>query len=232
MNRNQQQASDFFDEIVGQYDVAIKRCVPRYDEMLDLMLEYVWNDSPKRILELGCGSGNLTERILKKFPNAKLTAVDASGRMIDIARHRFSEWRELEFKQAAFQQLAFPKDTYDLIVSSISIHHLNDEEKLALFQHARDWLSPNGIFTFCDQFAGESPYLYSRHMEFWHSASKAMGATEQEWEDWMSHQEAHDFHSSIQLHFDLLSQAGFKMIDCTRRYFLWTTLIASGQADD
>ena len=227
MSSNQPTAADFFDEIVQQYDVAILRCVPRYQEMLEQMLDYVWLPRPQRILELGCGSGNLTQLIFSRYPESTVTAVDASSRMIEITRQRFSDRENLNLLQANFQTLQFEDSSFDLIVSSISIHHLTDTEKLNLFQGVQRWVAPEGVFTFCDQFAGETGELYSRHLDYWKKASLAMGATDQEWNDWMDHQEAHDYHSSLPTQMGLLKLSGFEMVDCTRRYLLWTTLIAS-----
>lgn len=227
MNRSQSTAADFFDDFVTQYDVAIQRCVPRYHEMLEQMLDYVWLPAPRRVLELGCGSGNLTQQVLHRFPRAELVAVDASSRMIEVAQQRLASEARLTFQHQTFQQLEFPDDSFDLVVSSISLHHLRDAEKGTLFGAVRRWLEPQGIFTFCDQFAGATDELYQRHLDHWKAASRAMGATDQEWQDWMEHQAAHDYHSSLTTHQKLLREAGFEVIDCTRRYFLWTTLIAS-----
>lgn len=223
-------ASAFFDEIVHHYDEAIYRCVPRYDEMLDQMLDYVSKPHPRAILELGCGSGNLTSRLLSRYPDAEIIGVDASGEMIQASRNRFHESNNLRFQQTTFQSLKFANDSFDLVVSSISIHHLQDAEKLQLFQEIESWLLPGGIFTFCDQFAGETDELYAKHIDHWKKESLSLGATNEEWNDWMNHQQAHDHHSSLQTHLNFLNQSGFEKVDCTRRHFLWTTLIAESGA--
>ena len=69
----------FFEDISGEYTAAIDRCVPRYREMLWAILHYLppaW--MPDRILELGCGSGNLSELLCRKFPDASIRLVDPS----------------------------------------------------------------------------------------------------------------------------------------------------------
>ena len=66
----EKKAKQFFDSMVGEYDHAIELCVPRYDEMLWAIMYYLpsgWK--PQNILELGCGSGNLSEfGVRRPFP--------------------------------------------------------------------------------------------------------------------------------------------------------------------
>ncbi|MEE2642775.1 MAG: class I SAM-dependent methyltransferase [Planctomycetota bacterium] len=136
-------SAGFFDKLGDHYDEAIARCVPRYHEMLDQMLDYL---DPRierpAILELGCGSGNLTEKLVRKYPDSAVQAVDASSRMIEIAGQRFQHFDRVVFLQQAFQELQLPADSLDLVVSSIAIHHLQDSEKQELFLRIREWLRP------------------------------------------------------------------------------------------
>ena len=67
----------FYDEVSSQYTDLISKCVPRYGELLYNMFHYIPDDfKPKRILDLGCGTGNLTAEILKHFPEAEVDALD------------------------------------------------------------------------------------------------------------------------------------------------------------
>jgi trans-aconitate methyltransferase len=64
------------------YNKFIHRAVPRYPEMLWAIFQYIPKDlKPKRILELGCGTGNLSELIVKTYPNAEKVLVDISEKV-------------------------------------------------------------------------------------------------------------------------------------------------------
>src|SRR5687767_10473233 len=90
-------AADYFGSMAESYDSLIRRCVPRYEEMSSRLIDYLaiavagpaagagvaW-----RILELGCGTGNLSLRLAQRFPNAQLTLVDAAPEMIELTRAR------------------------------------------------------------------------------------------------------------------------------------------------
>src|SRR6267378_637022 len=65
-------AAGYFGSMAESYDSLIHRAVPRYDEMIARLLDYL-PGSPRRVLELGCGTGNLSLRLAKTFPLAELT---------------------------------------------------------------------------------------------------------------------------------------------------------------
>jgi len=218
---------EFFEEMSAEYTAAIERCVPRYREMLWAVLHYLpaeW--TPKRILELGCGSGNLSELLCHKFPCASIRLVDFSGRFLEQCRRRLSRFGNTHFQEEDFRNLEFAPGSFDLIVSSISLHHLTDDEKADLFVKTFRWLDHEGILSYSDQFAGITDDLYARQMADWKERSRQLGASADEWDAWMKHQDDHDHHATLIGQFEWLQNAGFTSIDCTWRYILWTVLQA------
>ena len=217
----------FYDSISGDYTEFVYRCVPRYDEMLSVLFAYLPAEfSPRSILELGCGTGNLTGLIHRHFPGAHVNAVDTSGECIQECKGRIPD-AEIEYIAADFRQLDFPGGSLDLIMSSIAVHHLEDDEKERLFGKTLEWLAPGGIITFCDQFRGEPASLYEEHIRAWREFAFDKGATEDEWKMWMEHQDRHDHHASVLKHMDWLRGAGYATVDCTWRYLLWAALYSA-----
>lgn len=221
-------SSGFFDSISAEYTDQIRRCVPRYGEMLWAVLDYLPKSlGPRTILELGCGTGNLTLKLAEKFPTAHLHLADFSAGMIAECQKRLGPKTTVTPHVRDFRDLDFPANSLDLVASTISLHHLTDAEKQKLFRAVFTWLRPGGIFVFSDQFAGATPETYARHLEHWQAAAKDLGATDAEWTAWMEHQAAHDHHSPIGKQMQWLAEAGFTDIDCPWRYLLWTVLLAS-----
>lgn len=76
--------------------------------------------NPNRILDIGCGPGNSTDRLAKQFPNADILGVDFSEDMLKKARTTYPELR--------FEQSFIPDDLdkldgeFDLIFSNACIH--------------------------------------------------------------------------------------------------------------
>lgn len=215
----------FYDGLSPRYDAAILRCVPRYAEMLWAILRYIPDDlRPRRILDLGIGSGNLSEAVLARYPDATVTGVDVSGEMLGLARTRLPGDR-VRLVQGDFRELDFEDGSFDLVVSSISIHHVTDDEKRSLFRDLHRLLRPGGVVAYSDQFRGASEETYAKHIERWREESFALGATEEEWTTWMTHQDDHDHHAPIADQMTWLGEAGFTGIDCPWRYLLWTVLV-------
>ena len=182
MTTSDQSPREFFEEISAEYTAAIDRCVPRYREMLWAILHYLptgW--TPRRILELGCGSGNLSELLCRRFPGASIRLVDFSGSLLRECSGRLSEFGNLEYREEDFRRLRFDPGSFDLVVSSISLHHLTDREKAEFFRGVFGWLDDGGIFSYSDQFAGVTDDLYARQMADWRERAKALGATAEEW---------------------------------------------------
>jgi tRNA (cmo5U34)-methyltransferase len=216
---------EFYDGMSPRYDEAILRCVPRYAEMLWAVLRYIPEDlDPARILDLGVGSGNLSAAVLDRYPGAALTGVDVSREMLALARRRLPTER-LTLVQRDFRDLGFDDGGFDLVVSSISIHHVGDDEKRALFRDLHRLLRPGGVLAYSDQFRGATEETYAKHIERWREESFALGAGEDEWTTWMAHQGEHDHHASLADQMNWLREAGFTGIDCPWRYLLWTVLI-------
>ena len=223
-------SEQFYDQMAGDYDDAILRCVPRYFEMHEAILAYVPAAlRPKRILELGSGSGHLTRRILKTYPEARVYAVDVSREMIVECRRTTGD-DALGFVRMDFHELCFSPRVFDLVVSSISIHHIDHKAKRKLFREVHDCLRPGGVLAYSDQFAGDDDEIYARHIRAWKEESARLGASNAEWRTWMQHQDDHDHHASLRDQLRCLEEAGFGTTACVWRYLLWTFVLAIRQS--
>lgn len=225
MNKNK--VGRFFDTLTDDYTATIERCFPRYREMLWALLNYLpQGHSCESILELGCGTGNLSVLLHEAYPDARLCLVDVSGESLDVCRTRLTASETVQFEQQDFRNLTYSTGQFDLIISNISIHHLTSLEKQKLFQQCHGRLTRNGVFSFADQCAGATDDLYSRHIENWKQLSFDAGTSEDEWEMWMRHQAEHDHHDSLGDQMEWLKQAGFSVVDCPWRYLLWSVFQA------
>lgn len=217
-----QSVENFYDSLSHEYTDLIRRCVPRYGELLFNMFCYLPRDfKPRRILDLGCGTGNLTEQIRLHFPDPEITAVDISGEILKECETRFSGDREIRYVQADFRDLPFAPGSFDLVMSSIAIHHIQDPDKSLLYRRIHELLSPGGIFVFADQTRGITDEIYAVHMERWKEEAFRLGSTEENWRMWMEHQEAHDYHTPVTWHLDELRGSGFREVDVLWKNIMW-----------
>ena len=88
------------------------------------------------VLDLGCGDGILTHELLKIDNSLSATLVDGSEDMLNKAEERLADFKNINFVRASFQELLntdIQLPDFDLIVSSLAIHHLTTDEKRSLF---------------------------------------------------------------------------------------------------
>lgn len=114
-------------------------------ELVELLAGKLPDSNPKRILEIGCGTGMLTDALLKKYPQAKIDAVDIAAGMIDFCRRKFSSAVQVQWHEADILTFDFPQP-YDLVVSASAIHWVADLD--ALFTKLRAALSDSGAVVF------------------------------------------------------------------------------------
>ena len=142
--------ADFFDRRAEEYDVHMLDELglePFYAEIGDLTP----GGKGLRVLDLGCGTGLELERLLKKNPDAAVTAVDISGGMLDRLQRRLGEGRNrLTLVQASYWEMPLPAEAYDLVLSTYSLHHASPSEKLTLYRRIYETLAKGGRFLYGD----------------------------------------------------------------------------------
>jgi tRNA (cmo5U34)-methyltransferase len=109
----------------------------------------------RRVLELGIGTGETARRVLAFHPVAVLVGLDASREMLDRARAALPADR-VELGVARLND-PLPAGPFEVIVSALTIHHLNGDDKADLFRRAATVLSPDGRLVVGDVVVPEEP---------------------------------------------------------------------------
>jgi len=119
------------------------------DRVADLALRQV--PAPRRILDVGSGTGYLLGLLASRLPDAvELTGVDAAPSMVTVARANAADGR-LRFMNGTSEQLPVPDSSCDLVVSATSFDHWTDQAA-GLTECARV-LAPGGTLVLADQFS-------------------------------------------------------------------------------
>lgn len=222
-------AYSYFGNMVESYDSLIRRAVPRYAEMSERLIDYI-PDTPQTILELGCGTGNLSLRFAEKFPDAKFTLVDASSEMIEITHSRLSEYfpkqaDRTNFIRAKFEELDLEEKSFDLVTSCISLHHVKDKEPV--YEKVYRSLTSNGTFRFADQMHGVTSWNHEKNWQRWlEFCREPDNCNEEEIQSLLDHASAHDYYTPLAEHFKMLTAVGFKNVDCVWRNWIWGIVTA------
>lgn len=92
-----------------------------------------------RVVDLGCGTGELTHKLMHALPNSKVTGIDSSAQMLDAARAAALSGPRLRFEQGDQSQLT---GEWDLIFSNAALHWSENHEELIPYLYRR--LAPGG----------------------------------------------------------------------------------------
>jgi trans-aconitate methyltransferase len=141
---------------------------PRRDEMGESLLDLLPAERDEDFLavEIGCGAGWLSERLLQRFPRARVVALDGSETMLREAGRRLERFQErVELQQFRLEDADWPARFQDVrcFFSSLVIHHLNAPGKRALFANLYRRLAPGGALLIADLIAPLSEWE-RRHM--------------------------------------------------------------------
>lgn len=216
----------------ADFDIGIRLILPKYDEMLDVLAGCILNAN-HRILELGCGTGELSLKVLQRYPSAEIVALDYSPRMLDLARAKIelagygARWTgvELDFGEwATNPNFSGLRDKFDACISSLAIHHLDDEMKLKLFERIYENLNPNGCFWNADPMLAESAIvqkIYQVAREEWAaSQGEKLAEIRGNVGTSVSYGYSHpDRLATLYTHLAMLAQAGFEAIAVPWKYY-------------
>lgn len=123
---------------------------PAYDELIDQSELFAGAD----VLEIGCGTGNLTVRAKRAAPAANVTGLDPDPRALARARRKVRGRPGIRFERGYAQQLPFGDDSFDRVLSSMMLHHLDADVKRAALAEARRVLRPGGSLHIVDVVGG------------------------------------------------------------------------------
>jgi len=116
--------------------------IPLYDELQEQTVVATEEIRASRILELGFGTGETTRRVLARHPGAHLVGIDGSSRMLAAIEVDGAEFRRAELTDP------LPEGPFDLVVSCLTVHHLDAEKKRDLFARVAavaEWFVFGGV---------------------------------------------------------------------------------------
>ncbi len=113
----------------------------------------------ERVLDVGCGPGSLTIPAARKVgKEGKTTGIDASPEMIEVARRKAGKQNlDIDFQVAPIEALPFGDGEFDVVLSSLMLHHLPDDVKAQGLAEIIRVLKPGGRLIAIDLAGSHSP---------------------------------------------------------------------------
>ena len=130
------------------------------DQVEQLVMDHITWDGKGKALDIGCGNAPLSIKLAKKFPTAKVTGIDYWGKNWDYSMQVCQKNAEVagvsdrvDFQHGSASSLPFDDDTFDLVVSNLVFHEVQDvKDKRIPLHEALRVLKPGGIFVLQDLF--------------------------------------------------------------------------------
>ena len=200
-----------FDATASTYDRDRSRLIPGFDAFYRWTIDLIPAHA-QRIVDLGAGSGLLTVLIRQRFPQAHIHLIDFSAPMLDLARARLGDDPLLTYEQADYTAAPLPHGV-DAIVSSLSIHHLDDADKRLIYRKCHAALAPGGVLVNADHIAGPTPELEARYQATWLRQIREAGATAEQIEASL-YRQREDRRTPVGPQLQWFREAGFADTDC------------------
>ena len=208
-----------FDSVAEDYDRDRRVLIPCFDDFYGMVVCLLRQLGKKnlKILDLGIGTGLLSALVLEEFPEAEITGIDLSGRMLAEAEKRFRG--RVELIEANYISGDVGTE-FDAVISSLSIHHLDSFQKAELFQKMYGRLASGGIFINADQVCGPSERIENIYREIWYEQIRELGISDAMLEA-AEERMQEDQMSTLEEQLGWLSMAGFTDVNCWYKNYLF-----------
>ncbi len=211
---------DHFAKEWEEYDLKIFQAIPFYKESFDTLISIIDQSGikPKRILEIGVGTGNLTERLLQSFPSASLFGIDLVDDYLLQAKQKLMVFKDrVTLAAKDISDFDF-NENYDLVVTSYVFHHIENNNQNSIYETIFKHLNSGGMFINADFVDSSSLYFSSLFDQLRMQYMRSQGVDENSIKaDYIDHRK---FEIAIPLEkqIQFLSQIGFNEVECFWKY--------------
>ena len=208
-----------FDAGALDYDGNRRKVIPCFDEFYATVIRLIpfEPERPFSFLDLGAGTGLVAALIVKTFPEARGTLLDISDKMLEKAGQRFAGHPRIRCVVSDYDISPLP-GTYDLIVSAMSIHHLEDFSKRLLVQRIYEALDPGGTFIHAELVRGATEAAEAGYQARWQEHLRQTDLSDRQLST-IYDRMAYDRPATLEAQLRWMGTAGFEDVDCYYKYY-------------
>ena len=206
-----------FEGHAGANISLMEKIVPQYKKQNEIIYELLPDDPEEqlRVLDLGCGTGILSELVLRKLPNAYVVGFDFRPKIREAYEKNLASYRgryELMLGDYRFDPIG---SNYNIVLAGLTLQHLTWGERKDFYKLIYSILNSNGVFILNDIIIDEDwdtrKLQYSSWKEF-------IASNGEDPEFWYDKHMTKDYPVTLNDHFQWLEQAGFSKMDCYWRF--------------
>lgn len=209
-----------FEKEAEQFDKFFFKVAPFYNEVIDALISAIPFKENKKLLviDLGCGTGNITIALKKRYPDISVVCIDIAENMMKLAKAKLNKYPRIEYWVGDMRKFDY-NGKYDAIISSLVMHHLEEDDKKKFYKRVFDSLSKGGVFYNADILLGANPYLSGLYIKKWKEFMRRYLSPVMIAQTLKKHNRE-DRPVKLMTEIKLLEKAGFKDIDVIwKKYF-------------
>jgi len=177
--------------------------------------------SAASILDIGCGAGNYTLKMLSKLPGLACTLVDLSQPMLDRAMQRVTAETtgKVQCIRGDIRTVPLVNDSFDIILAGAVLHHLRDDSDWEqTFRKIYGILKPGGCFMVSDLVAQDTAVMTAYTMERYGEYLEGIGGSEFR-QKVLDYVEKEDSPRSIPYQLELMKRVGFSQVELLHKNY-------------
>lgn len=135
--------------------LSMRWLTPLYDALVDgpmsatrmrqAVVAQMGDLSGQSVLDVGCGTGTLAMMVQQANPTARVAGLDGDPQILEIARLKARRMRlDIEFSEAMSDAMPYPNESFDLVLTTLMLHHLSREGKQGTVAEMYRVLRPGG----------------------------------------------------------------------------------------
>jgi ubiquinone/menaquinone biosynthesis C-methylase UbiE len=132
----------------------------RADALREALVAQARIAAGQRVLDVGCGTGDLLLAVKRAVPEARVVGVDGDPAMLARARDKAARAGiEIELHQGLAHEAPFEEESFDRVLSTLVFHHLTTDAKLRTLRRIHAWLRPGGELHVADWGRPQDPLM-------------------------------------------------------------------------
>ena len=215
-----------FNLIAEEYDKNRKKFIPCFEDYYINTTKFIASNitEPRRILDLGAGTGLSSFFWYQHYPESEYVLVDIADDMLNIARKRFAGIDKVAYRVMNYSD-GLPNGDFDVIISALSIHHLENDEKTKLFAMIYDKLPAGGLFVNYDQFCANQEEMNKWFNSYWENQLPKSGLTDKDLALWQERRKL-DKECSVEDEIEMISKCNFNIAECVYSNQKFSVIVA------
>ncbi len=135
----------FFNSVAEEYESHMAEFVSGSQEYYRKMATLIAERQPKKLLDLGCGTGLELDEIFKLMPCLEVIGIDLADKLLAKLKQKHAD-KNITLINASYLDWEYPVQAFDAVTAVMTLHHFDYATKVDLYRNIRKTLKPGGFF--------------------------------------------------------------------------------------